>query len=93
MSATTCGGCTVRWHQAGNRTGHCSQCHRTFSGVTTFDAHQHMGDGDVICLDPALILRKHKDGTTSLRFKTFVDSEGATVWRSAEDRPEGSWAS
>lgn len=44
-------GCGARW--SGIRTCHCggAGCHRTFSGVSTFDAHRRGGH----CLDPASI--------------------------------------
>jgi hypothetical protein len=42
--------CGTRWHQAGNKTGYCGACHRTFG-----------------------------------------DSEGATVWRSAKVKPTDAW--
>jgi hypothetical protein len=87
MSAATCR-CGARWHQAGNRTGHCAACHRTFSGITTFDAHQRMADGRSICLDPSDLTIKATGGP---RFKTFIDTEGAEVWRSAADRPDDTY--
>jgi len=34
----------------GYRQCHCAGCHRTFSGLSTFDAHRLAGG----CLDPAL---------------------------------------
>ena len=73
------------WHQAGNRTGHCSACHRTFSGITTFDAHQRMVDERSVCLDPGSLV----DKAGALRFRAFTDRYGATVWRSATSLPEG----
>lgn len=40
--------CGTRWN--GTRTAHCAaQCHRTFTGVTGFDAHRRDGQ----CVDPA----------------------------------------
>lgn len=42
-----CNGCALRW--AGANTAHCSSCHRTFSGITTFDQHRRGGS----CTDPA----------------------------------------
>ena len=39
---------------------HCTACHRTFSSVSGFDAHQRMsGDGKIICLDP-MVARDRK---------------------------------
>lgn len=34
----TCGGCASKW--TGTQPCHCSACHETFSGITTFDAHR-----------------------------------------------------
>jgi hypothetical protein len=93
VSGTTCGGCDVRWHQRGNQTGHCSGCHRTFQGVSTFDAHQRLVDGRSVCLDPQDILTGGNGvHAGEPRFKAIIDTEGAQVWRSAAQRPEGSWA-
>lgn len=44
--------CGTIWKQSGNRTGHCSNCHRTFDGITAFDRHQRHVDGKLVCLDP-----------------------------------------
>lgn len=87
MSVATCGGCKARWHQAGNRTGHCSGCHRTFSGVTTFDAHQRMDDGRNVCLDPATLTTKAGEP----RFRLCADPQGCPVWRSDADLPDGTF--
>jgi hypothetical protein len=87
MTTASCR-CGTTWRQVGNRTGHCANCHRTFSGITTFDAHQHMRDGQSTCLDPATLTTKN---TGEPRFKTFTDPAGATVWRSAADRPDGTY--
>jgi hypothetical protein len=43
----SCAGCDARW--SGTATAHCSVCHRTFSGVTSFDRHRRDGR----CTDPA----------------------------------------
>lgn len=44
-----CGGCVSRW--TGLRAGHCAECHRTFSGITAFDAHRSYDH----CKDPAAV--------------------------------------
>src|SRR5262245_55341581 len=44
-----CGGCDARW--GGFNTAHCGTCHKTFGGVSGFDAHR----SDGTCLDPATI--------------------------------------
>jgi hypothetical protein len=82
--ATSCGGCDTRWRQVGNRAGHCSQCHQTFSGITAFDAHQATRDGRVICTPAGSLL--NKDGER--RFRPLVDEFGAEVWRSAAVLPD-----
>lgn len=42
MSApASCRGCDTKW--IGLRVCHCSACHVTFTGVTTFDMHQVRG--------------------------------------------------
>jgi hypothetical protein len=79
--------CGTRWHQAGNKTGHCGGCHRTFSGTRTFDAHQTLRDGKNVCADPAALLDKAGEA----RFRTYVDTEGATVWRTVEEQAPGTW--
>jgi hypothetical protein len=79
--------CGTRWHQAGNKTGHCGGCHRTFGSLAAFDAHQRIVSGKNVCLDPATLL----DKASAPRFKTFTDSEGAIIWHSARERPAGTW--
>lgn len=39
----THGACGKSW-QGGERSGHCSGCHRTFYGLTTFDRHRKGGE-------------------------------------------------
>jgi len=43
-----CPGRKVIWHQAGNRTGHCSGCHCTFDSLAAFERHRCDG----ACLYP-----------------------------------------
>lgn len=75
--------CGARWHQAGNRTGHCSACHRTFSGESPFDRHQTLTDrsadchNGIVCADPATSRTKSGDPV----YESFEDSAGCTVWR------------
>ena len=51
---TPCGNCGTLWRHT-DRIGCCSACHRAFSGISAFDAHQ-VGPRDVhgrlTCLDP-----------------------------------------
>jgi hypothetical protein len=47
-----CGSCTLRW--GGLNTSHCNGCHRTFTGMTAWEAHRtgtHVKGR--YCLDPA----------------------------------------
>lgn len=44
-----CTKCQKRW--GGMNTAHCSACHRTFTGITAFDAHRKGGT----CSDPTTI--------------------------------------
>ena len=69
MSAPmTHGACGKSWQQRGNRTGHCAACHETFEGLFLFDAHQRLlPDGQVLCLDPAVMLTGPKEDKKPLR--------------------------
>lgn len=51
--------CGAQWIQHGNRTGHCAECHRTFTSLAAFDAHQRMLDRAPWqeCVDPASLVR------------------------------------
>lgn len=49
MSEYRCGGCDS--HFGGLRTAHCGACHRTFTGITTFDKHRVRHK----CIDPATV--------------------------------------
>ena len=53
------GVCDCRF--TGGITAHCSACHRTFTGVKSFDRHQRLTGGGRVCLDPAGLTRR--DGT------------------------------
>lgn len=67
-----CPDCGTIWRQSGNRTGHCSQCCRTFQGISAFDRHQaHPDGGRVHCLDPSAV--RNEDGSS-----TFASTVGIT---------------
>lgn len=87
------------WRQSGNRTGHCSGCHRTFDGERAFDRHQTVSDGKVTCHDPAAVVyegARAGEPVYESRIET-LDDEGCevqvTYWRirMTEDQAER-WA-
>jgi uncharacterized C2H2 Zn-finger protein len=47
-----CPDCGTTWRQSGNRTGHCSACHRTFTSAGAFDRHRRDSDTGRTCIDP-----------------------------------------
>lgn len=54
MGVVSHGACGKSWKQRGNRTGHCSNCHETFEGLSLFDWHQTLDDqGRVLCRNPS----------------------------------------
>ena len=77
----TCPRCPTVWQQIGNQTGHCAQCHRTFSSLRAFDDHQVILERGVRCLDPGT-LRNAK--TNVSLYCTRPDSQGAAVWGSTK---------
>jgi hypothetical protein len=54
-NAFECGTCHSWW--TGQLTSHCSGCHRTFTGLTAFDAHRdgNHANGTRHCVDPATL--------------------------------------
>ncbi len=50
----TCGGCSNTW--GGLAMAHCSVCHDTYSGITSFDRHRNRGK----CVNPETY--KNEDG-------------------------------
>ncbi len=71
-----CGRCGIIWRQSGNRTGHCSGCHRTFDSLEAFDKHQVIPEtGRVVCRDPAEVKR----GDGSPVFESRI-RDGVTYW-------------
>jgi hypothetical protein len=42
--------------RANDQDGHCTNCHRTFSGEASFTAHQHLDVGVLSCDDPETTL-------------------------------------
>ena len=56
---------------------HCGKCHRTLTGVTAFDRHQLLADGNLVCLDP----ETSRDSAGRLRFAAWqLTPEGHPVW-------------
>jgi hypothetical protein len=61
----TCGGCDKNW--TGTSRCHCSACHETFSGITTFDLHRQANSKRGKCKKPAYIgLVKNDKGVWSV---------------------------
>lgn len=80
---TVCAECAAEW--GGQRTGHCTRCHRTFSTETNFEAHLIIDKGPGVykvtdCVDPINLLKK--DG--SPRFKARRNAHGTDVYVSAD---------
>lgn len=48
-----CGGCDSVW--TGAARAHCSNCHITTGGVTSFDAHRKQYGERGSCIDPATL--------------------------------------
>lgn len=42
------GACGKTWEQKGNKSGHCSDCHEVFYGLSAFDKHRK----EMTCRDP-----------------------------------------
>lgn len=74
---TSCGGCSVTWHQRGNETGHCAQCHRCFDSLRAFELHQRVGEERMICLDPASMVKRGGEE----KFANRIDGHGTEYWR------------
>lgn len=52
-------GAAANW--TGDGRAHCGGCHRTFSGVTTFDQHRSQTGERGTCLDPETVVGKAGD--------------------------------
>ena len=80
-----CSGCPHWW--TGLRACHCASCHRSFSGLTSFDKHR---DGSHVkatrhCVNPATLFTE--DGESML---VLTQKNGWDCWSqpgSWEDRP------
>ena len=80
MTITRHGACGGHWWQSGNRTGHCSACHRNFDGISAFDRHRRDGQ----CLDPATLT--HADELVyASRNGTHDADRDVTYWRIASE--------
>lgn len=51
ITLISCGRCKSKW--TGAVRSHCGGCHRTFAGITAFDAHQQNTEPGITCADPA----------------------------------------
>jgi hypothetical protein len=83
MSTTTDPGCGKTYRLHGNRTGHCTRCHLTFSGSSAFDGHQRPIAGATTapyseCLDPAEIASNA--GIQTYERRSEPDSTDGFVW-------------
>lgn len=66
----TCGGCSVEW--TGDGRCHCSGCHNTFGGLTSFDAHRTQYGERGSCKKPEDIgLIQTEKGVWSAPFTQF----------------------
>jgi hypothetical protein len=53
MTDPSCG----KVSRANDTDGHCTACHRTFSGEHAFTTHQHLDNGNLTCEDPEQTLK------------------------------------
>lgn len=84
-----CPRCGIIWHQAGNRTGHCSACHRTFDSAAAFDRHRRDG----ACLD-TLTLTDAEGHPVFGRRKVYDEDHadyGTTYWRLIPSPAQSAW--
>jgi hypothetical protein len=70
-----CGGCIYRWY--GYLTCHCSACHRTFTGIHSFDKHRMNGK----CVHPEHVLDKHGQRMLALTNRRYP------CWGAAGEKP------
>jgi hypothetical protein len=77
-----CPGCGVIWHQSGNRTGHCSGCHRTFDSLSAFDRHRRDdAKGVRRCLDPAGLTQETGEPVFAARNGHGELDKATSYWR------------
>lgn len=70
-----CPRCPSRW--SGYNTAHCSVCHRTFTGVNTFDKHRVRGK----CVDPEAVVNKKGERVLALTNREYP------CWGVAGEKP------
>lgn len=86
----SCTPCNTIWRQTGNRTGHCSQCHRTFQGGGAFDRHQSTQGGVVTCNDPGSLGETYEATTgdgehdAGVTYWSLRPSEQFLAWRESK---------
>jgi hypothetical protein len=76
-----CPRCPARW--GGANTSHCAACHRTFTGVQSFDKHR--GGSHVkkrYCVDPETILNQKGERVLELSKRAYP------CWGAAGDKPD-----
>jgi hypothetical protein len=81
VSITRHGQCGAVWWQSGNRTGHCSGCHRTFDGLGAFDRHHRGGE----CLDPAGVTNEAGELVYTSRPGSHGRDDATTYWALASE--------
>jgi len=70
----------------GTLTCHCAACHVTFTGAESFDRHQTIENGKVVCRDPATWM---KDDGDPLFMAYRETPDGKPVWgRYRPDLPQ-----
>lgn len=83
----TCNGCGSAW--GGALTAHCSNCHKTFSGLTAFDKHRAGSHTKGrYCLDPETVT---EGNPRSARFgEPILDltDRKYPCWGTAGEKPE-----
>lgn len=80
-----CGKCKAHWSGAGR--AHCGGCHKTFSGLTAFDAHQRGNTEGQTCGDPTekgMELREKSWGT----YWAYPAPENGFAWATPVANPE-----
>ena len=74
MTVNTCSSCVKEW--TGTSRCHCSGCHETFSGITTFDSHRVSNTGRGKCKSPNHMgLEQNEKGVWSIPHEEVTEDE------------------